>query len=242
MKKIYALVAFTFIAATSFGQRQLDMELKLSTPVEGSTVAQSATQQVSFTLKHSGDALVEGDTLVLYYYNFTTSKSYSLVGQQEGFANNLPVSTQIAAAFNSGQAIPSSAFNNGQALTLNTTATGFNVNDEILVVVEFYPLSTNAGEDTLTTNDFGSFKLGAPVAVSDFDNVSLTAYPNPAVSELNVTASEEVVSLTVLNLEGKVILTSAGNKVDVSTLTSGVYLYEATTVGGLKAVKRFVKQ
>lgn len=239
MKKIYAIAAFVLIAATSFGQRQFDFILALSTPVDGSTVPQSTSQQVSFTIQHTGDDLVVNDTLYLYYYNFTTDESYSLTGVA-GSVSQLVLDAQVAAALNSNTAIPSSTFNGGNQLTLNTTATGFNVGDEILVVAEIGAFTP--GSDTDPTNNFGSFTLSPVVSVTNLDATSFSAYPNPAVSELNVTANEQVVSLSIINLEGKVVATSASNKVDVSTLTSGVYLYEATTVSGLKAINKFVKQ
>jgi hypothetical protein len=242
MKKIYAIVAFALVATASFGQRQFDLALALSTPVEASTVPQSASQQISFSLTHSGDALVAGDTLFLYYYNYTTDESYSL-GGVAGSVSLLVLNAQTAPLISSGQAIPSTAFNNGTELTLNTTATGFNVGDEILVVAEVSTAAGNDGEDTAMANNFGSFILSAPsVSVANLNTIALSAYPNPAVSELTVTANESVVSLTIINLEGKVVANAAGNKVDVSNLTSGVYMYEATTVSGLKAINKFVKQ
>lgn len=240
MKKIYAIAVFALITATSFGQRQFDFILALSTPVDGSTVPQSTSQQVSFTIQQTGDDLVVNDTLFIYYYNFTTDESYSLTGTA-GSVSQLVLDAQIAAALNSGQPIPSSAFNGGSELTLNTTATGFNVGDEILVVAEIGAYTP--GSDTDLTNNLGSFILSAPTAsVANLNATSFSAYPNPAVSELNVTANEQVVSVSIINLEGKVVLTVTGNKVDVSGLTSGVYLYEATTVSGLKAMNKFVKQ
>lgn len=241
MKKIYAIAALVLAASTSFGQRTLDLELALQTPVNESTVPQSATQQISFTFKHSGDAMVVGDTVFLYYFNLDTEQSYSLTGVA-GSVSLLVLDAQTVPLINSGNAIPSSALNNGSALTLNTNQAGFNVGDEILVIVEAGLLNTNPGTETPLTNNFGSFFLSAPTSsVDELNSISLSAFPNPAVSELNVTAIEDVVAVSVINLEGKVVATATGNKVDVSKLNSGVYMYEATTVSGLKAVNKFVK-
>ncbi len=238
MKKIYAIAALFLAASTSYGQRTMDLSLALQTPVNESTVPQSTAQQISFTFTHSGDDMVLGDTVFLYYFNLNTEQSYSLTGVA-GSVSLLVLNAQTVPLVNSGDPIPSSALS---IPTLNTNQTGFNVGDEIMVIVEAGLLNTNPGTETPITNNFGSFFLSAPTSsVVELNSISLSAFPNPAVNELNVTAIEDVVAVSVINLEGKVVASANGNKVDVSNLNSGVYMYEATTVSGLKAVNKFVK-
>lgn len=238
MKKIYAIAALFLAASTSYGQRTMDLSLALQTPVNESTVPQSTAQQISFTFTHSGDDMVLGDTVFLYYFNLNTEQSYSLTGVA-GSVSLLVLNAQTVPLVNSGDPIPSSALS---IPTLNTNQTGFNVGDEIMVIVEAGLLNTNPGTETPITNNFGSFFLSAPTSsVVELNSISLSAFPNPAVNELNVTAIEDVVAVSVINLEGKVVVSATGSKVDVSNLNSGVYMYEATTVSGLKAVNKFVK-
>lgn len=238
MKKIYAIAALFLAASTSYGQRTMDLSLALQTPVNESTVPQSSAQQISFTFTHSGDDMVLGDTVFLYYFNLDTEQSYSLTGVA-GSVSLLVLNAQTVPLVNSGDPIPSSALS---IPTLNTNQTGFNVGDEIMVIVEAGLLNTNPGTETPITNNFGSFFLSAPTSsVVELNSISLSAFPNPAVNELNVTAIEDVVAVSVINLEGKVVVSATGSKVDVSNLNSGVYMYEATTVSGLKAVNKFVK-
>lgn len=71
---------------------------------------------------------------------------------------------------------------------------------------------------------------------------SFAAFPNPATDVLNITAAEAIESVSVLSLDGKVVSVTKGGKVDVSNLTTGVYIYEATTVNGAKAINKFVKK
>lgn len=242
MKKIYAIAAL-FLAAstTSYAQRAFDLELSLTTPVNESTVPKNSAQPISFTFKHTGDAMVAGDTVFLYYFNLNTEQSYSLTGVA-GSVSLLVLDAQTVPLVNSGNPIPSSALNNGNTLTLNTNQAGFNTGDEIMVIVEVGALDTNPGDEANIANNFGSFILSAAVAsIDELNTISLSAFPNPAVNELNVTAIEDVVAVSVINLEGKVVASANGNKVDVSNLNSGVYMYEATTVSGLKAVNKFVK-
>ncbi|MEZ4890558.1 MAG: T9SS type A sorting domain-containing protein [Crocinitomicaceae bacterium] len=80
------------------------------------------------------------------------------------------------------------------------------------------------------------------LSVNNTSNVTFSAYPNPTKNVLNITASEEVSSVSILSLDGKVVTTSTSNTVDVSALTNGVYMYEVTTVNGKKAINKFVKE
>ena len=62
-------------------------------------------------------------------------------------------------------------------------------------------------------------------------------YPNPASDVLNINASTEVTTVSIIGLDGKVISTTNGNgtsvSVNVADLTSGVYLYEVATANGV---------
>jgi len=78
--------------------------------------------------------------------------------------------------------------------------------------------------------------------VDDFVNASINAYPNPATDILTIQSNETVESVSILSLDGKVLSTTYGSTVDVSALTSGVYLYRVTTKQGESAVSKFVKQ
>lgn len=66
-------------------------------------------------------------------------------------------------------------------------------------------------------------------------------YPNPANDVLNINATEDVVAINVITMDGKVVATSTTTSVDVAALTSGMYLYEAVTVSGKVARGSFAK-
>ncbi len=66
-------------------------------------------------------------------------------------------------------------------------------------------------------------------------------YPNPANDVLNINATEDLVSINVITMDGKVVATSTTTSVDVAALTSGMYLYEAVTVSGKVARGSFAK-
>lgn len=242
MKKIYALLALALVGSTSFAQRNIDIQLNLTTPVDGSTVAQTASQQVIFTFKNVGDDLIVGDTVVFYLYNFTTDAVFSLTGTPNG-VNGVIIDTTAATAVNSGIALPSAAINQGAEFTFNSTAAGFNAGDNIMVIGEVWSADGALETQANFADNWGEFYLSAPVsAVANTNKISFKAFPVPAVNELNVVADEEVASISIISLDGKVVSTVAGNKADVSKLTSGVYVYEVTTVSGAKSVSKFVKK
>lgn len=241
MKKFYMLVAASFVAATSFGQRNMDLELKLTNPANEATVAQSTSQALGFTVENVGDDLVVGDTVWLYVLNYTTGSLFALDGTPGG-ANYFLVDATTAPLFNT-QVLNSTVLNGGTPLTFNTAAAGFNDGDTVAVVVDFGSVASNPGVETNFMNNFEYFFLDLSLSLKPLegDGLSLIAFPNPASTQLTVMAKEEISSITITNLEGKVVLTSTSNKVNIAELTSGVYIYEVTTVTGLKAVKKFMK-
>jgi hypothetical protein len=66
-------------------------------------------------------------------------------------------------------------------------------------------------------------------------------YPNPANDVLNINATEDLVSINVITMDGKVVATSTTTSVNVAALTSGMYLFEAVTVSGKVARGSFAK-
>lgn len=77
---------------------------------------------------------------------------------------------------------------------------------------------------------------------------TLTAnvYPNPATSELNVVVNGDAKSVSVISMDGKVLVNQAISggtaKVDVSSLTTGVYVYEVVANDGTVLRDTFVKK
>lgn len=72
-------------------------------------------------------------------------------------------------------------------------------------------------------------------------NAKITIAPNPVVSDLNIQSDTEVLKVGVYSILGDLMLTSTQNTVNVSVLTSGVYIVELTTKAGVYK-SRFVKE
>ncbi|WP_316634878.1 M4 family metallopeptidase [uncultured Flavobacterium sp.] len=84
----------------------------------------------------------------------------------------------------------------------------------------------------------------APGLVETVETSSFALYPNPVADELNVSfANSEGYSFRIINTLGQQLKTGqlSGNLVDVSNLSTGVYIIELNK-GDKKIVKKFVKK
>lgn len=67
--------------------------------------------------------------------------------------------------------------------------------------------------------------------------IEANVYPNPANDVLNVSASTEVSTVSIIGMDGKVIISNDVNAtttaVNVADLTAGVYIYEVVTANGI---------
>jgi Secretion system C-terminal sorting domain len=71
--------------------------------------------------------------------------------------------------------------------------------------------------------------------------ISSSVYPNPTNSKLNININEKISSLNVISLDAKIVANSNSKTIDVSNLSTGLYIYEATTVSGKVARGKFNK-
>lgn len=132
------------------------------------------------------------------------------------------------------------------------------VHDEALTAGETaftfqYNISTFAGADSLIlifehhncTDE--NFIAMDNITVTNFLNVNenvITAsvYPNPTTDVLNIVAgNEEIETVTVASLDGKVVMNATSGTLDVADLKAGMYIYNVTTKAGKLATGNFVK-
>ena len=69
----------------------------------------------------------------------------------------------------------------------------------------------------------------------------LTIYPNPALEQLNIVTSANLIKLEVLDFSGRFVKTSTKSSVDVSDLEKGSYLISIQTDEG-QTTRKFVKR
>lgn len=82
----------------------------------------------------------------------------------------------------------------------------------------------------------------SPLGSNDNDvKLDINVFPNPVLNKLNIRTTEKIEKLEIRNISGQLIYaTSDTNKVDVSGLSSGMYLLTVTIAGKNQMVK-FVK-
>lgn len=103
--------------------------------------------------------------------------------------------------------------------------------------------STNTGQWNIESLTLGGTLALGSVSIEENKELTAVAYPNPATDKLNITVDgDEVLSVSVLSVDGKVISTNDGSIVQVADLTAGVYFYEARTAAGAVLRNSFVKK
>lgn len=72
--------------------------------------------------------------------------------------------------------------------------------------------------------------------INDYTSSNFTYFPNPMENELNITSNKNIESISVYNLLGQVVMNNvnfAAGKVDVSSLSTGTFLFRVTFEDGV---------
>lgn len=102
---------------------------------------------------------------------------------------------------------------------------------------------TNSGSWTVNSIVFGGLSMSNTASVHAITELEVVTYPNPAENVLNfATNGVEVELINIYSNDGRLVLTGAGNSIDVSTLNSGMYFYELVGNNGSVTKKSFVKK
>ena len=94
-----------------------------------------------------------------------------------------------------------------------------------------------------TTVDMGCYEFDAPLGIED--NVLLEdfkLYPNPVHNILNIQTDENLDKVEVYSILGRKVFESETTMINVSHLSSGLYLLKVYSQDGKVGVKRFIKQ
>lgn len=81
---------------------------------------------------------------------------------------------------------------------------------------------------------------GNTAGIDNTDAVDVKLFPNP-VSDRLVVRAEDVQEVSVIDVNGRTVLTTAGTTVDMSTLADGVYMVRVVTARGI-ATEKVVKK
>lgn len=78
-------------------------------------------------------------------------------------------------------------------------------------------------------------------AITEVSASTFTIYPNPATSVVNI-QDIDVVIAQLFDFNGKLLLQSTSNTIDISSLKSGFYMLKIEDSNGSSAIQRLVKQ
>jgi hypothetical protein len=76
--------------------------------------------------------------------------------------------------------------------------------------------------------------------ISDFYSNYFTLAPNPTSTQFTLTSNTEISEVQVLDISGKVLLTTQATSIDVSHFAAGVYLVQVRDTQGRRGVKKLV--
>lgn len=81
------------------------------------------------------------------------------------------------------------------------------------------------------------------LSISDFSKNNLTIYPNPAKNLITIDSTEKISEISLFNVQGrKLDLQWDVDKIDISNLTTGIYLLKVTFENYSEVIKKIVKQ
>lgn len=226
---------FALLATAAFGQ--YDLQVTLNSPASGSPATGVSGFEIAYTISNNGpDEIPAGDTL--YLALLYSGNNYSLINGEAG-----SVSLVVLPA-----AVPSGASLVSSTLGINATANLSAVSGDVcmFVTVGLAGFTTIDGDpnDSDMENNLDCF-TSVPASASMESNtpVSAVAYPNPASDVLNVAVEgDEVVAVSVVSMDGKVVSTTEGSTALVADLTAGMYIYEARTASGAVIRNTFMKK
>ena len=100
---------------------------------------------------------------------------------------------------------------------------------------------SNTSAPNSTNNQFKISAYDASLATDSFDNTNFKYSPNPVKNVIRLTYNQEITNVSIFNLLGQEVLTKSLNTtqdmVDMSNLTSGVYLVKVTANQKTKTIK-----
>lgn len=131
---------------------------------------------------------------------------------------------------------------NTVGLSLNTIGTNFKlISNGVITQVDDlkiynYALSAAAVSSLHTTN--------STLSNSDFsqNNLEVALYPNPVNDVLNIETALEIQSVEIYNIQGQKVLATNQKEINVSALTSGIYLVRIQDADNNIATKKIVIQ
>lgn len=198
----------------------------------------------------------DGETAELYapMLNLSTSTSSVLTFDYcyRRYSNNSNERMQVMVSSDCGSTWTPVFDKSGSTLaTMSNTTQNYIASEYQTETVD---LSNYLGVDRLLlkfvfTSDYGNniwldnINITSPVAVENVDRSELAIFPNPVKDVLTINYDKEISQIDVYDVNGKLVktFTTVGSTINVSDLSSGVYMLNLQTEDGL-VVKKIVKE
>ncbi|GAA4280784.1 T9SS type A sorting domain-containing protein [Gaetbulibacter aestuarii] len=107
-------------------------------------------------------------------------------------------------------------------------------------------ISANPGQaNDSGTVEFNSIVADNTLANREFNTATFSMYPNPARNVLNFQTKDEISTIKIYDITGKVVMTSStlsDKRMNVSQLTTGIYLVHLQTRDNKNGIRKLVKQ
>ena len=78
-------------------------------------------------------------------------------------------------------------------------------------------------------------------AIEEFENSIIKIYPNPVTNFINIETNEKITSLQIIDMRGKILLQTTETKIDLQSLTPGLYVVKIEANSGKIMRKRIIK-
>jgi Subtilase family/GEVED domain/Secretion system C-terminal sorting domain len=98
-----------------------------------------------------------------------------------------------------------------------------------------------------TSSFFGEYEdycvyIGEDASTGELEN-NISIFPNPAMNQLNISSTLQIINISVYSYDGKLLNTvdNISNQIDISSLNSGIYILHLQTNNGI-SIHKFVKQ
>tara|TARA_B100002051_G_C16390332_1_gene464868 strand:- start:19 stop:639 length:621 start_codon:yes stop_codon:yes gene_type:complete len=119
----------------------------------------------------------------------------------------------------------------------NPNLTCIQVDDENYSNAQICNLASNLG---WCKDETASYSEDCQLTTKDFTTTDFKLFPNPAQNVLNIQSQEQIDSVRIFTLEGRLLLQTANPSIDISQLKAGLYLVQIMAQGQT-ATKKFLK-
>ena len=198
-----------------------------------------------------------GNRVVLYYFNNIVynlgngSYSFGTTGQTRNIQNNIFYGTHPSNEPADPNKLTTNPLfvNPGQGTAgINALLDGYKLQVNSPALASGRVITTNGGRDfwmnnvnSITAPNRGAYQGAGLLSNESWESNSVKVYPNPVKGILNLSYSEAINSVKVINMLGQELLSKEVNaataQIDLSNFTNGTYIIQITIGSTAKTVK-----